>query len=418
MFDCVKECFDTFGGPPKICKGKVFIKINGTTASKEAITDTEVLLATIDVVKEVVSLDNIYVMENSAVTVPTRVVFEVGKLGKKIKKRGVNLLFLDEQKPVTVEFNGVALDKPIPVPDILYENLVKHKGENTYINIPKLKAHVNCGVTLSIKNQHGLLYDPEKVYHHNLIDEKIVEILGMFMPDFNIIDGTTAMNFGPTVLSPEFVQPMNLLIAGEDPVAVDTIGAKLLGIHNVHHLKMAGEQGLGISDEKEITVLPSSDIIDQFKVNFDHDVTKIPMDFHPRITMFRGEEKACKTGCLSLESGIKSLNKRLRFRPFALVYGKGHDKNALDKHPGPFSVNGTCARGELKAYFDERQKKEGIEVYYSNECLDLVQIYNNIFKAAKLNPFIMKWATFKINPWKINRLANTARRNGGNFMLL
>jgi uncharacterized protein (DUF362 family) len=418
MIDCVKECFNAFGGPEKICKGKVFIKINGTTASKETITDTEFLLAAVDVVKEVVSPGYIYVMENSAVTLPTRVVFEVGNMGKKVKKRGVNLLFLDEQKPVTVEFDGVALDKPIPVPEILYENLVKHKGENTYINIPKLKTHVNCGVTLSIKNQYGLLYDPEKVYHHNLIDEKIVEILGMFMPDFNIIDGTTAKNFGPTALSPEFVQPMNLLIAGTDPVAVDTIGAKLLGVHEVRHLKMASEQDLGINDEEEIAVLPSPDIIDKFKVNFGHDVDKIPLDFHPLVTMFRGEEKACKTGCLSLESGLRGFNKKAKFRPFALVYGKGHDTAALDKHPGPFVVNGACARDELKQYFDERQKNEGTATYYTNECLDLVQVYTDFFKAGKLNPALTKWVMWKMNPLKIKMLANTAKRNGGNFMLL
>jgi uncharacterized protein (DUF362 family) len=418
MVDCVKECFDKFGGAAKVCKGKVFIKINGTTASKEAITDPDVLMAVVEVVKGVVPAENIYVMENSAVTLPTRVVFEVGKLGKRIKKAGVNVLFLDEQKPVTVEFNGVALDKPIPVPEIIYEHLVKHKGENTYINVPKLKAHVNCGVTISIKNQHGLLYDLEKVYHHNLINEKIVEILGMFRPDFNIVDGTTVMNFGPTVLSEEFVKPMGLLICGEDPVAVDTIGAQLLGIHDVPHLKMAAEKGLGINDPAKITVLPSPDIVDRFKVSFDHDVDKIPLGFHPLVKMFKGSEKACKTGCLSLESGVKSLNKKMKFRPFAVVYGKGHNTGELDKHPGPFVVNGSCAGKELKEYFDKRLADGKTEVYFSPECLDLVQIYNGLYSAGKINKFFGRWLTFKIFPLKIAWLARTARKNGGNFMLV
>ncbi|HME50812.1 MAG TPA: DUF362 domain-containing protein [Candidatus Lokiarchaeia archaeon] len=418
MIDNVRACFDQFGGAAKICKGKVFIKFNGTGPDKRIVTDAEVVLATVDIVKDVVPAKDIYVMENCAVGYPTRAVFEVNKLGKKVRQRGANTLFLDEQKPVLVEFHGEALDKPIPVPEILYENLVTHKEENTYINLPKLKAYTNCGVTLSIKNQHGLLYAAEKVYHHHLIDEKIVEILGMFRPDFNIIDGITAMNFGPSVISKEFVQPMGLLICGDDPVAVDTIGAKILGISDVRHINMAAERGLGINDENEITVLPGSEIIDKFKVNFDHDVDHIPLDIHPLVKIFRGTEKACKTGCKALDGSMRGLNKNMKFRPFALVYGKGHDTTELDAHPGPFFVNGPCAHDELVQYFDERQKKEGIEVIYTTECADLVQIYHGIFKASKINAFLAKWMALGMNPMKISMLARTARRNGGNFMLI
>ncbi|MBN2153304.1 MAG: DUF362 domain-containing protein [Candidatus Lokiarchaeota archaeon] len=418
MVDSVKECFDRFGGASKICKGKVFIKINGTTASKDAITDPEVLLAVVEVVKGVIPAENIYVMDNSAVTLPTRIVFETGKLAKRIKKAGVNVLFLDEQKPVMVEFKGVALDKPIPVPEILYEHLVKHKGENTYLNLPKLKAHIMCGVTLSIKNQHGLLYDQEKVYHHNLIDEKIVEILGMFKPDFNIIDGTTAMNFGPTMIRKEYVKPMGLLICGQDPVAVDTIGAQILGIQGVKHLKMAAEKGLGINDPAKIAVLPGPEIIEEYKVNFDHDVDKIQLDFHPLVTMFKGSEKVCKTGCLSIEGGIKGLDKKMKFRPFAVVYGKGHNTDDLDKHPGPFIVNGSCAGEELKDYFDKRRADGNTKVIFCTECLDLVQMYNALYDAGKINKFLAKWLTLKIFPLKTAWLARTARKNGGNFMML
>lgn len=89
-------------------------------------------------------------MENSAVGFCTRLSFEIDNLAKRIEELGAKPLYLEEQEPIDVEFNDIALDKPIPIPKILYENLVEHKGENTYINIPKLKSHIQCGVTICI----------------------------------------------------------------------------------------------------------------------------------------------------------------------------------------------------------------------------------------------------------------------------
>ncbi|MHA2051436.1 MAG: DUF362 domain-containing protein, partial [Promethearchaeota archaeon] len=153
MTDCIRECFDNFGGVEAICKGNVFIKFNGTGPDPDVITDREVLLSTVKVVMEKIKPGSIYVMENSAVGFCTRLSFEIDDLGKRLEDLGVTPLYLEEQEPIDVDFKGIALDKPIPIPKILYENLVQHKGENTYINVPKLKAHIQCGVTICIKNQ-------------------------------------------------------------------------------------------------------------------------------------------------------------------------------------------------------------------------------------------------------------------------
>jgi len=50
---------------------------------------------------------------------------------------------------------------------------------------------------------------------------------------------------------------MNLVIAGTDPVAVDAVGAAVLGIQpsDVKHLVLAGKKGLGTCKLDEITVL-------------------------------------------------------------------------------------------------------------------------------------------------------------------
>lgn len=50
---------------------------------------------------------------------------------------------------------------------------------------------------------------------------------------------------------------MNLIIAGTDPVAVDTVGAAVMGINpaEVKHLRLAEKKGLGTCHLEKITVL-------------------------------------------------------------------------------------------------------------------------------------------------------------------
>ncbi len=383
LTDCVRDCFDEFGGVGSICKGNVYIKFNGTGPIPEIMTDTEVILSTVKVVKEEINPENIYVMENSAVGFCARLSFEIDDLAKKIEELGANALYLDEEKSIEIEFNGVAFDKPIPVPKILYEDLVKNKGKNTYINIPKLKSHVQCGVTICIKNSHGLVYDAEKIYHHHLINEKIVEITSKFKPDFNIVDATTVINFGPTLMHEDFKIPMGLLLSGKDPVAVDTVGSMIIGIDDAKHIAMAAEKGLGTNNIDEINVIPSKDLIDRYFVQLEHDTSKIPLERADHITLFKGKEKACKTGCgYSNIAGLGS--EGVESKPYAIVFGKGHNLKELDKYPGPFIVNGPCAVAELKDYFTNRKKKDRFRIFYIDEHEDLAQYLKYILKAGKI----------------------------------
>jgi len=413
MTDCIRECFEKFGGVESICKGKVFIKWNGTGPVPEIMTNREVILSTVEVVKEAINPENIYVMENSAVGFCTRLSFEIDNLAKRIEELGAKPLYLDEQEPIDVDFNGIALDKPIPMPKILYENLVEHKGENTYINIPKLKSHIQCGVTICIKNQHGLFYDAEKVYNHHLINEKIVDALNVFKPDFNIVDATTVIDFGPALIDKTFEKPMGLLLSGTDLVAVDTIGSRLVGINDAVHIEMAAEKGFGINNFEEINVIPSKNLIDQYKIQLNHDVNKIPIPKHPSITYFRGTEKACKTGCLFFESSRAPPEQKIR--PYAIVYGKGHDTKELDKHSGPFVVNGPCAVSELKDYFDKRQETQKTKVYYIEEHVDLQKAYKYAMEAGRIKLSDLS-EDMPIPVERFLQLIMECRNNGGIFM--
>jgi uncharacterized protein (DUF362 family) len=383
LTDNVRNCFDAFGGVDAIVKGNVFIKINGTMPDYSAITTPEVVLSTIKVIKEATERPkNIYVFDNCAVGFFTRLVFAVDNLGKHIRKVGAKPLYLDEQKPIMVEFNGKALDKPIPIPKIIYENLVENKSENTYINIPKLKTHLQTRLTNCIKNQHGLLYDEEKIYNHHLIEEKIIDILGKFQPDFHIVDATSVVDYGQMAIIPEYHIPMGILLAGRDPVAVDTVGAELLGITDVKHIQMAAEQGFGCNDLEQIEILPSRDLVDQYKMELH--CQGVPLKPSANIKLIKGKDKACRTGCLTLGLYFIIFTHGRDFGPCIGVIGKGHDTEELDKYEGPFIVNGPCAVSELKDYFEARKKNEKIEVYYIEDHCDLAELAKYVRKAAKI----------------------------------
>ncbi|MHA1915496.1 MAG: DUF362 domain-containing protein [Promethearchaeota archaeon] len=413
MTDCVRECFDNFGGVESICKGKVFIKFNGTGPMPDIITDREVLLSTVKVVMEKIKPENIYVMENSAVGFCTRHSFEIDDLGKRVEELGANPLYLEEQEPIDVDFKGIALDKPIPIPKILYENLVDHKGENTYINVPKLKSHIQCGVTICIKNQHGLFYDKEKVYNHHLINEKIVDALNLFVPNYNIVDATTVINFGPSLIDEEYIIPMGLLLSGTDLVAVDTIGSRLVGIDDAVHIEMAAKKGFGTNNFEEIEVLPSKDLIDKHKIQLEHNIDNITIPKHDSVTYIRGSEQACKTGCSAFESF--RIDPTLKIRPYVLVYGKGHNTTEIDKHSGPFVVNGPCAVSELEEYFNERQKNERTKVFYINEHVDIENFYKSSMQAGRISLIDLSSDT-TITAERFIQVIMESRKNGGNFM--
>ena len=155
----------------------MFIIINATAINPDAITTPKVIISIIKVIQKATnSPENIYIFDNAAFGMPTRLVFKIQGLAKKIKKLGAIPLYLDEQEPILIDFEGEILDKAIPIPKIIYKNLIENKDTSTYINVPKLKTHLQTGITACIKNQPSLLYDAEKLYKHHKIDKKIVEI--------------------------------------------------------------------------------------------------------------------------------------------------------------------------------------------------------------------------------------------------
>jgi uncharacterized protein (DUF362 family) len=118
------------------------------------------------------------------------------------------------------------------------------------IGLAPVKDHHRSGASLTIKNWYGLLGGRRNIFHQK-IHRIIVELAMMIKPTLVILDGTqTMMRNGPTGGALEDLKATRTLIAGTDPVAVDTLGATLLGksVRELPHLQMAQEAGAGTVD--------------------------------------------------------------------------------------------------------------------------------------------------------------------------
>jgi uncharacterized protein (DUF362 family) len=106
-------------------------------------------------------------------------------------------------------------------------------GVDFVVSMPKLKTHHWAGVTLSLKNMFGVVPGgcygwPKNVLHWAGIDNSVLDINATVRPDFAIIDGIVGMEGnGPIQGTPK---SSGVLILGDDPVAVDATGARVMGL--------------------------------------------------------------------------------------------------------------------------------------------------------------------------------------------
>jgi len=222
---------------------KVIIKPN-LTLSKKPPTTTDVKFAEI-LVKylQEASSAKIIVAEGSGGN-PTSECFE--KLGWKKLERdyGIELVDLNEEEVEIVENSNCFVLKSFPLPKVLKTGFL--------ISLAVLKHHTEAGVTLCLKNMMGIAPGRffsgtrwSKAKFHTLgLSKCIVDVNLHRRIDFCIVDGIVGQIGGEIYGTPK---RFNTLIAGYDPVAVDSIGAKILGKNprEIEHLVLAEEKKLG-----------------------------------------------------------------------------------------------------------------------------------------------------------------------------
>jgi len=120
------------------------------------------------------------------------------------------------------------------------------------ISLPKFKTHELTLITGAIKNLFGLVSGTYKIeLHKNYFTplefaKILVDIYQEAKPDLTIIDGILAME-GDGPATSGITRQLDLLLAGSDCVALDTVMAKIMGINQQEVLttKEASLRNLG-----------------------------------------------------------------------------------------------------------------------------------------------------------------------------
>jgi len=262
----VRKALDLIGGIQRIVKpgARVLIKPNfgvNVSAGTGVITDPGVVEVMVKICKEA-NPGRLMVGESTVVGFNTAHVFEALALDGRFERLGAELINLDEDEIVERSVpNGIVLKK-VRMYRTAYES-------DVIISVPTMKTHILTGVSLGLKNMKGILPDEMKKIMHRIgvkkrvqeyeLEHAIADLNSVKPPAMTLIDGFIA-NEGYEPGTPGIggtPVKFDTVVTGFDPVAVDAVGAYLMGFDplDVRHIVNAQNREIGLAHMDRIEVL-------------------------------------------------------------------------------------------------------------------------------------------------------------------
>lgn len=127
---------------------------------------------------------------------------------------------------------------------------------DVFINVPVLKIHDGTGLTISMKNLMGVVWD-RKYWHRNDLHQCIADFASFRKPDLNIVDAYNVMKKnGPRGVSESDIVTLKSQIISTDIVAADSAAAKLFGKEpsSIKYISYANEMNLGTMDLSKLNI--------------------------------------------------------------------------------------------------------------------------------------------------------------------
>lgn len=234
-----------------------------------------------------------------------RLIFDALGYGHLQRRYGVKLIDFFEEPFQAVEVEGFTL------------NFARAALETDFlVNMPTLKTHSQTKLSLGLKNLKGCIdVKSRKLCHHEHLPLDF--FCGLFeevlRPSLTVLDGIYGLERGPYFLGT--AHRMNLLIASGDPLAVDIMGARVLGYdpESVGHLALYAKRHHRSMDQ-DAFVLKGADP-ERFKRHLAYDFNWRVDDTGPLywdklgisgIKIRKYDETIC-TGCSSMFSPLLML---------------------------------------------------------------------------------------------------------------
>jgi uncharacterized protein (DUF362 family) len=207
---------------------------------------------------------------------------------KAVEDAGGEVLGVEDAEKVSVDIEG-----GMALHSALYPKIVL--DADYFINMPALKTHTMTMVTLSIKNLQGLLDEKSRYHsHRDDLDQHMVDIGKIRRPDLVILDGLIGME-GMGAGEGGTPVDMGIILAGHDPVAVDSIASMCMGLENplvVGTTRIAQHDGLGCANPFLIEVVGESVARVKKKfvlpANFTQPLESLVTGVYPNIDLYIG----------------------------------------------------------------------------------------------------------------------------------
>jgi uncharacterized protein (DUF362 family)/Pyruvate/2-oxoacid:ferredoxin oxidoreductase delta subunit len=217
------------GGMPAFVRPgqRVLLKPNmlaGKAPDKAVTTHPEIVQAVIRMVQRAGGM--VAVGDSPGIGTPRQVARRCGIL-QVIEETGAE--FAPFSESVAVQHAGSTFHQMEIARDMLQADVV--------INLPKLKTHGMMGLTCGVKNLFGAVVGMRKPALHlqagadkGLFALMLLELAEHIRPALTIVDAVTGMEGnGPGSGEPVAI---GALLAGADPLAVDTVATRLVGMNN------------------------------------------------------------------------------------------------------------------------------------------------------------------------------------------
>ncbi len=330
-------------------------------------TDPRLVAALVKLLKDN-GVGRVIVAESGMYGVKIDKVYEGLELAKSIPEAGGELYNIDTGEFETVEIGETTV------------NLSKVFGDCDFlINIPSMKTHILCTVSLGTKNiaVGAIDFESKAKIHREGIHRLIALLAEKMNPDLTIIDGIVSHEYlGPTFGLP---RRTNLLIAGDNVISTDSVAATIMNIDSreVEHLKFASERGFGKIDISRIEI-KGEKLEDSVVADFQH-CCRIDEagEYYSRALGIEGKMDICGTdycsGCLNATVGVIWVITNYTegdTKPFTFVMGT--DGEVPENPRGKIYIVGDCqAKNKDKGEFLPGCPPNGKEFYqiFVEQCL-------------------------------------------------
>jgi uncharacterized protein (DUF362 family) len=180
--------------------------------------------------------------------------FERSGIGELARMNGVDVVPLNSGSPYT----SVRIPGGVDVSEVEVATIVRQA--DVLIAVPVAKSHSSAGVSFAMKGMMGLIRSRGLFHARYDLHQAVADLSRVVKAQLVIVDARRALvTRGPG--GPGRVELPNAIVAGRSQISVDAYSVGLAQWYNrsvtasqVRHIRLAGEQGLGVIDVSAMKV--------------------------------------------------------------------------------------------------------------------------------------------------------------------